>query len=1144
MKYFSVRLSVFGSILLALIIFGYFLVCSNDATIENIRDKHASFLANSPFKKTLQLSKSERKALRIPPNKYYEREWELTMNPETGKPEPFKTLELQSELNSANYALKTPGTSMNDWVERGPDNVGGRTRVVLFDPNDSTYKRVFAGGVSGGLWKNEDITNPNSPWNEVTGVPNNMNISCLTVDPNDTNIWYLGTGEHSTYGAAVGNGVYKTTDGGVNWTHITVSYITGALSTDLFNVFPGIFFINDIIAWDNSGNTELFLGVGASAYLDANPLNWLGTGTAGLYKSSDAGISWTRQEAANLTYPLALGNTVYAIYYIPNDFEIGADNSLWMGTIGTFGLGPEGGGRVFHSTDGVDWTQKAQLPNSNRVELAVSDTEANKLYALTEGTDGVPHIFATTDAFTSIIELAKPVDADKDILAEDFTRNQDYYNLVIETDPNNDAILYVGGIDLFRSTSGTTTDQVEDWEQISKWSNNNFLQGLSCSVVHADQHAMAFRPGVSDQAVFGNDGGVYFASSLSAAANNPVITSRNTNYNVTQFYYGSYGQDVLSEQIVAGSQDNGTQLLDLNLEAVNPGVQVFGGDGAFCEIDKDGNYMIVSYVYNNYAYLELPYTDEGYFINEDTEGAEGDFINQAALDPVKDVLFTNGSNLSENYINRYILGQDSAEKTVLTNELLTGSPTAFKVSPFTTKSTTLLVGTDTGKLLKITNANQSNTSLISWEDLGGYYFTTDEMEAFFVGSISDIEFGSSENEIIVTIHNYNVTSVFMTTNGGVYWSSKEGNLPDIPIKCFLQNPLAKNEAIVGTELGVWTTANFQESSPNWTHAYNGMKDVKVVDLDLRTTDNNVLATTFGRGLFTGGFTAETLPGSFVMVPENSVVSTCTDTAVFNFLFEGDVSGITGFSISFADALEGKASVALNFSNFPECSLTISGIQANSVDLGTHAFRLFAAEGQKEANFVDFAIQVEETVGTFQSMQPEANEIIPPDELSFQWAHVEGATSYTIEISQAANFSVMFDTATTLNNFYTNSNDFEDNTQYYWRVLAQNHCGASYSQTNTFRTSGLLGNEQPNPVNGNIVIYPTVSNGVFYMNANMNLGETQIEVVNASGNSVYQDAIFISGTTTLFLDLTHLPTGLYRIKCNNNTETEIIEVIIK
>ena len=98
-------------------------------------------------------------------------------------------------------------------------------------------------------------------------------------------------------------------------------------------------------------------------------------------------------------------------------------------------------------------------------------------------------------------------------------------------DPNNANTLIAGGIDLFRSTNGASS-----WSQISKWSNNNNLSALNCSYVHADQHQIVFKPNSSSTVLFGNDGGIFYTSSLATAATSNVISPRNKDYNVTQFY--------------------------------------------------------------------------------------------------------------------------------------------------------------------------------------------------------------------------------------------------------------------------------------------------------------------------------------------------------------------------------------------------------------------------------------------------------------------------------------------------------------------------------------------------------------------------------------------------------------------------------
>jgi len=1006
-------------------------------SISKLRAKHAIFLANSPFKNTLKLTKAQRKAIQLPPNKYYEREWELTMNPATGKPEPNKIFEIQKKLNDKTVAARNPGDADNNaWVDRGPNNVGGRTRVVLFDPNDTTNKRVFAGGVSGGLWVNPDITNAASTWTQVSGVPGNMNISCITVDPNNSNIWYIGTGEQYTFGAAVGNGVYKTINGGADWVNVTVQLAGGAsFDHNTSNTFlAGMYYINDIIAWNNGTSTEVFIGVGAHVYGDAaNPTNWLGLQSSGLYRSTDNGSNWNRIQSGNMTFDFASNSVDKPYYFIPNDFEISFNNTLWMGTISTPGIGGGGGGRVFSSSDGLTWTEAAASPltTSDRVELAVSSSNASKIYALTEGDGTDPHIFVTTDGFTNTIELAKPDDADNGISAADFTRGQAFYDLVIEVDPTDDDIVYVGGIDLFRTNQGENTNLTSEWKQISKWSNNANLNTLNCSIVHADQHAFTFRPGSNNEAVIGGDGGIYYASSLSTAETNDVFTVMNTDYNVTQFYYGGYGQDTSNELIIAGAQDNGSQFINGAVAGVNATIEVFGGDGAYSTIDKNGDYMVVSYVYNTHVYFNLPYTGNGYYIENATD--EGDFINPAGLDHNQNIMYSNGSGK----INRYTLGASSATKLQLSNALLDGNPSAFKVSPFTTASTTLLVGTDNGKLLKLTNANAT----ASWTDISG---------PSFVGSVSAVEFGETENDIFVTFHNYGVTSVWYSSDGGTNWSDKEGDLADMPVKCILQNPLASNEVIVGTELGIWATNNFNDASPTWVSSVKGMRDVKVVDLDLRTTDNSILATTFGRGVFTGEF-SET---DFSFSAQSSTVATCKpDDAVFTFDFISTPSYniTTNFTTSGEPAGSTITFSPTSLATDGAFTMTVSDI--GSVALGEYTITVTGTGNEVFSTDVILKV-VDANFGTLTTSLPNnLATAIALTNINFTWVEDTNATLYDIDISSDAGFNTIVETATNLTtNSYSSSTLLNNGTIYYWRVRGKNDCNiGSYSVIQKFQT---------------------------------------------------------------------------------------------
>ena len=121
----------------------------------------------------------------------------------TGRTEHEKLFQLRRQLEnqdknrlSARVGAVPGENEEMSWIQRGPINVGGRTKGIMFDPNDPTNETVFAGGVSGGIFKNTEISNPNSQWTLVTkNIPQNIAVSSLTYDPNNTQIFYAGTGE-------------------------------------------------------------------------------------------------------------------------------------------------------------------------------------------------------------------------------------------------------------------------------------------------------------------------------------------------------------------------------------------------------------------------------------------------------------------------------------------------------------------------------------------------------------------------------------------------------------------------------------------------------------------------------------------------------------------------------------------------------------------------------------------------------------------------------------------------------------------------------------------------------------------------------------------------------------------------------------
>jgi len=781
------------------------------------KEEYHELIENHPIQKRLHLSKNERKKLGLPPNRYFDDQYLLEMDPATGEtyPENIEAVinESKENKNIEDFFSLAPGESKNmAWRERGPDNIGGRTRVVFYDPNDVTGKRVFAGGVSGGLWLNNDITDENSTWVQV-GISENLSITCYVIDPNDSNIWYVGTGESYTDSAGTGRGIWRSTDGGATWSNYIATNFNREGSRR-------VYYTTQLLAWNNKGTTELFASL--DGQFDVDPVGFLVSGWWRIDGGSRNKIKFLNDEKRS---------------YVFSDIEIAADNSIWFAT--KHNIYGNGGGKVFRTIDGENFTEKYSFTNGGRTELAVSKQNANTVYALCSVDNNSAVSMVKTIDGTRFTNIALPNDADANIPAHDFARRQGFYNLTLEVDLNNDAILYGGGIDLFRSTNSGSS-----WDQISKWSNNNNLRNLNVSLVHGDQHAVVIDPNNSENVIFANDGGIYYTSNISNAFNSSTaITSRNKGYNITQLYSAAIGQDEENEIFLAGAQDNGSLFVQNAQSNVNSFKDIYGGDGAHVFIDKDGKYVIASYVYNIYSCFALPYSeyDNGTRIVSDSRS--GDFINIADLDDNKDILYANATLGTTERIARYSNLGTTPSISYFTSAELFENPTAIKVSPFTMDSSTVFIGTEGATLLKVTNFDTSNPT---WTNI-------DVSGSINAGSISDIDFGASENEILVTLHNYGVSNIYYTDDGGVTWSVKDGDFRDIPVKAIQMSPLNSDEVIIGTNAGVWRTENFMSDNPHWIQSQNGMSSVKVTDLDMRTSDNTVLASTYGRGLFTGMF---------------------------------------------------------------------------------------------------------------------------------------------------------------------------------------------------------------------------------------------------------------------------------------------------
>lgn len=712
----------------------------------------------------------------------------LTMDPALGRPaqERLENLMRAFSMNKQTHGA-VPGDDQNPWTELGPTNVGGRTRAIMFDPNDDNHKKVWAGGVTGGLWYNEDITRSSSVWVNVGDLWDNTAISCIAYDPTDTKTFYVGTGEgwYQSVSGAPGAGVWKTTDAGKSWNQLP--------ETSNFH------YVHDLVVRNENGSGVLYV---STDYSSQRFINKRSPAIAGVYRSTDGGDNFKRQTLA--------GNQEFRAA----DLEIGPDNRIWVGTY-------LNSGAILYSDDGENWSESVRFNDEERVELAVAPSNANYVYALISRNRNCEKILVTKNGGDEWTELSQPEDANHS--NQNWSRNQAGYDLIAQVDPNDERTVYIGTINWFKSD-----DAGDNWEQVSAW------KGSSYPEVHSDQHQMVFRPTSSNsrssrEVLIGNDGGIYSSSNLNSAF--PNFQHMVNGYNTTQFYACAIHPDPSVNYFLAGSQDNGTHQFTSNqLGSTN---EVTGGDGSFCYIDSTNpSVQISSYIYNFY-WVSTNNGDD--FKKLGGNESTGWFINPTGYDHNLNVLY--GSK-SDDALYR-VSGVGSSNSVDQLDVALGSKATHLKISPYTSGSTTLFVGTSAGKVFKIKGANGSNPDIT---EIGG-------RSNLSIGSISCIDIGANEDQILVTFYNYGITSVWYSPDGGKNWKSKEGDLPDLPVRWCLFNPSDRENVILATELGIWSTSNFKDESPIWGPSNDGLANVRVDQLRLRSADLTVLAATHGRGLF-------------------------------------------------------------------------------------------------------------------------------------------------------------------------------------------------------------------------------------------------------------------------------------------------------
>ncbi len=742
---------------------------------------------------------------------YWEQEWAKMVDPNTNTV-PVERLQIAENYMRSPEAQRMSKAAIGlTWKERGPRNVGGRTRGILFDRNVTTNKKVWAGGVGGGVWYTNDITATSPVWVKVNDFANNLAVSTMAQSQANPKNMFFGTGEGWGNADAIrGNGIFRSTDGGTTWAQLA--------STNNSNF---------------SYVTKLAIDKTGVIYA---------TTSSGLYKSSNNGDAWTRV-LGTATSP-ASGNNSF------QDVEIAADGSIYATCNGQVWKS----NRVTHSANvgnAGNWQNISPSGSFARIELATAPSNSSRVYVLCQGSgsNDCTAIFSSENGGTSWTSRTVPTIIDQGSNSN-FTRGQAWYDLIATVDPNNADIFYIGGVDVLR-----TTNKGANWTQITTWSS--YAAPSAMPVVHADHHNIIFVNGSSTNALLATDGGIYYSTNINRTSGYPTFAAKNSGYNVTQYYAADLHPTAGSNYMLAGAQDNGSH--KFNASGINTVTSASGGDGAFCHINQtNGTIQITSYVYSSFYVNTNSGTGSFSNVNLNGGGNKGRFINPSDYDDAQNILYF-GDNAGT--LGRWSsVGTGSTYTGLSATSIASAKASAIKVDP--NVSNRVWVAFSSGAAPKLVRFDDANATAVATNVSSGTNFPTST--STYISSI-DVQRGNS-NHILMTVSNYGVASVYETTDGGTNWTNIEGNLPDMPIRWGIFNPKNSDQVFLGTELGVWSTDNLNGSTTQWFADNSGFANVRVDMLQYRTSDYTMIAATHGRGVF-----STTIPGAVVapIAPNNT-----------------------------------------------------------------------------------------------------------------------------------------------------------------------------------------------------------------------------------------------------------------------------------
>lgn len=381
--------------------------------------------------------------------------------------------------------------SQDRWTCIGPVNRGGRTIALAVDPQNPNV--IYAGSASGGLWR-LTMNGGFYSWERIEmGFPV-LGVNAIAIDPTDSDVIYIGTGE--VYG-------YQNSNGGLYERTTRGSYGIGLLKT----TNRGITWMKSI-DWSYSQQR----GVLCIRLHPHEPQTIFAGTTEGTYKSTDAGQTWNNVHPQPMAVDIAINPQESYIVCVS------------CGNLGSPGSG------VYRSMDSGEpgtWHKlRGGLPSgwTGKTMLAVYRSSPNIIYADIADTYRTVGLYCSTDYGDTWTVVTR----------HDYALYQGWFAHYVRVDPTNNANIICAGVQFYTSTDGGATLEIK--------------QGM-----HVDHHAYANHPTDPQIVYFANDGGVYRTDNGGLS-----YQELNNGYITSQFYNGFSSSVTDSTLALGGLQDNGT----------------------------------------------------------------------------------------------------------------------------------------------------------------------------------------------------------------------------------------------------------------------------------------------------------------------------------------------------------------------------------------------------------------------------------------------------------------------------------------------------------------------------------------------------------------------------------------------------------